>query len=65
MIKIMKKLFWKTYRAKYTNQDRSSVSYEFFRGFTWEVVEMATKSAKEKSEKEKQTFVLEELTRIY
>ena len=61
----IKKLFWKTYRAKYTNQDRSSVAYEFLRGFTWEVVTMATKSAKEKSEKEKQTFILEELTRIY
>lgn len=61
----MKKLFWKTYLAKYTNQDRSLVSYEFFRGFTWEVVEMATKTAKEKSEKENQQFVVEKLERIY
>lgn len=61
----MKKLFWKTYQIKYTNTDRSLVSYEFMRGFTWEVVEMATKTAKEKSEKEKQTFIVEKIERIY
>ena len=62
---MIKQLFWKTYRAKYTNIDRSLVSYEFFRGFTWEVIEMAMKEAKEKTEKAKQPFCLEKLERIY
>lgn len=61
----MKELFWKTYRVKYTNKDGSLINYEFFRGFTWEVVKMAIKSAQEKSEREKQIFVVEEIERIY
>jgi hypothetical protein len=62
---MFKTFFWKTYQVKYTNLDRSLVSYEFFRGFTWEVVEMAIKEAKVKSEKEKQVFAIERIERIY
>ncbi len=61
----MKKLFWKTYRAKLTNKDRSQNQYIFYRGFTWEVVQMAIKKAEENTEKEKVDWILEELIRIY
>ena len=46
----MKKIFWKTYRVKFVNVERDLLNIQFFRGFTWEVVEMAQEEAKKLTE---------------
>ncbi len=40
-------LFWKTYKVTYRESKGILYNVKFFRGFTWEVVNMATKSVKE------------------
>lgn len=60
----MKKLFWKTYRVEFTTEDRKYYNVQFFRGFTWEVITMALKEAKRKSEKENTKWAVWNITRI-
>ena len=63
-MKYIKSIFWKTYLAKAVSQDGKFYSYAFFRGFTWEVVEMANEWAEKKYIGDNK-FSICELTRIY
>jgi hypothetical protein len=40
--------FWKTYKVTFRESKGILYSVMFYRGFTWEVVGMATEAAKEK-----------------
>lgn len=60
----MKRLFWKTYRVEMITEDNGYRNVQFMRGFAWEVVQMATNKAKEKSEKEQKRWAVNTITRI-
>jgi len=61
----MKKLFWKTYKATFKNKDNTLVQTVFFRGTTWDVVEMATKHADKKTKDDGIAFACTDLERVY
>lgn len=60
----MKKLFWKTYQVEFVNTQNTKRQVQFFRGFPWEVIKMAVEEAKEKSEKEKEPWAVNDIKRI-
>ena len=60
----MKHLFWKTYQVTFETKKRDFKNVMFFRGFTWEVVQLALKESKEKSDKEKIDWAVTEIKRI-
>ena len=57
----MKHLFWKTYKATFTNRKNTQRKYAYFRGFTWDVVNLAEEHAEEIGAE----WVLLDLQRIY
>lgn len=60
----MIKLFWKTYQVTLTRTDQKQFTVLFLRGFVWQVVTIALKEAKEKTEKEDGKWAVSEIKRI-
>lgn len=61
---IKRNFLWKTYKVKFETQDRSLQNYMFFRGFVWDVVQMALEESAEKTKKEGKSWAVTDITRV-